>query len=106
MTMPVEFHSSRPPIPAVIELGGLRVREAGALYVPVRGSDSRAHWAYQPKLRVQRVHLWCQDGRFADPPRGAQASATEDLGFALACEWCSRLAPLPIRETDHVEEVR
>lgn len=96
--MVVAFRSSLPPIPAVVLNGGQMVRQAGALYVPVRGSDNRVHWAYQPKLRVQRIDLWCQDQRFADAPRGAANSATTTLGFALACEWCAVLAPLPTRE--------
>ncbi|GHG97515.1 hypothetical protein ACFORH_42920 [Amycolatopsis roodepoortensis] len=105
MTMPVEFHSSFPPIPAVIELGGLQVRQAGAVYVPVRGSDDHVHWAHQAKLRVRRVGLWCQESRFADAPQGAAGWASQELGFAPACAWCACLAPLPVRETDHVEGV-
>lgn len=91
------FEASRPEIPAVVELGGLQVRQAGAVYVPVKGSDDHVHWAYQPKLRVDRIDLWCQDYRFADAPSGASASATRELGLAPACEWCARLAPLPTR---------
>ncbi|MFD6066698.1 hypothetical protein [Amycolatopsis lurida] len=91
------FEVSRPEIPAVIELGGLRVRQAGALYVPVKGSDDRVHWAYQPRLRVGRISLWCQDYRFRNSPSGASAWATEELGFAPPCGFCAHLAPLPTR---------
>jgi len=98
--MVVAYYSPYPPATAVVLDDGQRVRQAGALYVPVRGSDQRIHWAYEPKLRVQRIDLWCQDSRFADAPRGAADSASTHLEGARPCEWCICLAPLPAHTAD------
>ncbi|HET6286368.1 MAG TPA: hypothetical protein VFG15_06420 [Amycolatopsis sp.] len=96
------FGASRPSMPGGLRDDGRSVVEAGAVYVPVRGSDDHVHWAYEPKLRVNRIHLWCQHqsefGRTG--PAGAENSASEDLGDAPPCEDCARLAPLPTRKSE------
>ncbi len=92
--------ASRPPIPGILQDDGQRVVQAGAEYVPVRGADDHVHWAYAPKLRVDRVQLWCQDrSEFGMSGRtDAAQSVTLRLGSAPPCKDCTGLAPLPTRE--------
>ncbi|MEV7554638.1 hypothetical protein AB0N89_33895 [Amycolatopsis sp. NPDC089917] len=96
------FGASRPPIPGVLQNGGQRVVQAGAVYLPMLlghgHGDGLVHWMYGPKVRIGRAELWCKNRNTGQPPLESSAEGmSPHLGFAPPCQDCAVLAPLPTK---------